>query len=154
MQNYKIKLAYDELDNVKQLFREYETFLGVNLEFQQYEDEINGLPGKYALPDGRIYVIYYQDKLAGCIALRRYDEESCEIKRLFVRPEFRGKKLGKILMETIIEMAKEQNYKFALLDTLSKLESAVAVYKKMGFVEVEAYYENPLEDVLYFRIEL
>jgi ribosomal protein S18 acetylase RimI-like enzyme len=154
MSRFTIKFAYDELDNVKQLFREYTEFLGVDLGFQQYDEEISSLPGKYALPDGRLYVIYDGEQLAGCVALRKIDDKSCEFKRLFVRPEFRGKKLGCILMEKIIADAKGLGYKIGYLDTLCTLKSAIAVYEKLGFEKIPPYYNNPLENVAYYRINL
>jgi len=151
---YEIKLAYDRLDEVRTLFKEYHKMLGVDLCFQDFEDELKTLPGKYAQPDGRLYVITLENKLAGCIGLRRYDETRCEMKRLFVRPQFRGLRLGQILAEKIIQDAKDIGYKEMVLDTLSSLESAVYMYRKMGFEEVEPYYDNPLKDVLYFKLKL
>jgi len=154
MSHFTIKLAYDELDNVKQLFREYTKYLGVDLSFQQYNEEISSLPGKYALPDGRLYVIYDGQQLAGCVALRKINDKSCEFKRLFVRPEFRGKKLGCILMEKVIEDARLIGYKTGYLDTLSTLKSAIVIYEKLGFENIPPYYDNPLENVAYYRIDI
>ena len=151
---YEIKSAYDRLDEVRTLFKEYHKMLEVDLCFQDFEEELLTLPGKYATPDGRLYVILIEGKLAGCIGLRRYDETRCEMKRLFVRPQFRGLRLGKILAEKIIQDAKDIGYEEMVLDTLSSLESAVYMYRKMGFEEVEPYYDNPLKDVLYFKIRL
>lgn len=149
-----IRSAYDDLENVKLLFNEYTAMLGVNLTFQGYDDEIKNLPGKYAIPYGRLYIAYCDNKAAGCIALRKFEEDGCEMKRLFVRPEYRHLKIGKKLVDKIIEDARELKYKYMVLDTLSNLDGAVALYKKSGFHEVEAYYENPLNNVLYFKLEL
>ncbi len=154
MSDITIKLAYDELDNVRQLFKEYTESLDVDLSFQKYDEEISGLPGKYARPDGRLYVIYYKEHLAGCVALRKIDAQSCEFKRLFVRPLFRGKKLGYILMEKVIEDARQIGYQTGYLDTLSMLKSAIAVYEKLGFENIPPYYDNPLKNVVYYRIKL
>lgn len=151
---YEIKPAYDRLDEVETLFKEYHKHLGVDLCFQNYDEELASLPGKYALPEGRLYVIYLEDKLAGCIALRRYDDTRCEMKRLFVRSQFRGLRLGQILAERIIQDAKAIGYKEMVLDTLSTLESAVTMYRRMGFQEIPPYYDNPLHDVLYFKLTL
>lgn len=148
-----IKLAYDDLENVKLLFNEYTAMLGVNLTFQGYDAEIKNLPGKYAMPSGRLYIAYCGNKAAGCIALRKFGEDGCEMKRLFVRPEYRHLKIGKKLVDKIIEDAHELKYKYMVLDTLSNLHGAVALYKKSGFHEVEAYYENPLDNVLYFKLD-
>jgi len=151
---YEIKPAYDRLDEVHTLFREYHKMLGIDLGFQNYDEELATLPGKYLPPDGRLYVIYLEDKLAGCIALRRYDATRCEMKRLFVRPQFRGLRLGRILAERIIEDAKAIGYQAMVLDTLKTLESAVTMYRRMGFEEIAPYYDNPLKDVLYFQLTL
>ncbi|MCF2672146.1 GNAT family N-acetyltransferase [Fusobacterium varium] len=149
-----IKAAYNDLENIKLLFNEYTTILGVNLTFQGYDEEIKNLPGKYALPYGRLYIAYYNNKAAGCIALRKFENDGCEMKRLFVRPEYRHLKIGKKLVDKIIEDARELKYKYMVLDTLSNLHEAVSLYRKSGFQEVEAYYENPLDNVLYFKLEL
>ena len=149
-----IKAAYNDLENIKLLFNEYTTMLGVNLTFQGYDEEIKNLPGKYALPYGRLYIAYYDNKAAGCIALRKFENDGCEMKRLFVRPEYRHLKIGKKLVDKIIEDARELKYKYMVLDTLSNLHEAVSIYRKSGFQEVEAYYENPLDNVLYFKLEL
>ena len=151
---YEIKTAYDRLDEVRTLFREYHKMLGVDLCFQNYEEELATLPGKYLPPDGRLYLIYLEGKLAGCIALRRFDETRCEMKRLFVRPQFRGLRLGQILAQRIIDDAKAIGYQAMVLDTLKSLESAVTMYRRMGFEEVAPYYDNPLNDVLYFQLTL
>ena len=149
-----IKAAYNDLENIKLLFNEYTTMLGVNLTFQGYDEEIKNLPGKYALPYGRLYIAYCNNKAAGCIALRKFENDGCEMKRLFVRPEYRHLKIGKKLVDKIIEDARELKYKYMVLDTLSNLHEAVSLYRKFGFQEVEAYYENPLDNVLYFKLEL
>lgn len=149
-----IKAAYNDLENIKLLFNEYTTMLGVNLAFQGYDEEIKNLPGKYALPYGRLYIAYYNNKAAGCIALRKFENDGCEMKRLFVRPEYRHLKIGKKLVDKIIEDARELKYKYMVLNTLSNLHEAVSLYRKSGFQEVEAYYENPLDNVLYFKLEL
>lgn len=151
---YEIKTAYDRLDEVRTLFREYHKMLGVDLCFQNYEEELASLPGKYLPPDGRLYLIYLEGKLAGCIALRRFDETRCEMKRLFVRPQFRGLRLGQILAQRLIDDAKAIGYQAMVLDTLKSLESAVTMYRRMGFEEVAPYYDNPLNDVLYFQLTL
>jgi len=148
-----VKPAYDQIDNVKVLFAEYTQMLGVNLNFQNYKQELDQLPGKYALPDGRLYIAWVEDTAAGCIALRRINDQACEMKRLYVRPEFRGFKIGQMLADQVIADARQLKYDYMLLDTLKKLESAVTLYKKLGFYEIEPYYVNPLEDVVYMRLD-
>lgn len=149
-----IKPAYDEIENIRILFTEYKQMLGVNLDFQNYEQELEQLPGKYALPDGRLYIACNDDQATGCIALRKINVENCEMKRLYVRPEFRGHKIGQMLAEQILADAAKLKYKYILLDTLTTLKSAVILYKKLGFYEIEPYYQNPLENVIYMRLEL
>lgn len=146
-----IKPAYDEIDSVRVLFKEYTQMLGVNLDFQNYERELDELPGKYALPDGRLYIACAKEKAIGCIALRRIDAAVCEMKRLYVKPEFRGHKVGQLLADRIIEDAAKLEYAYMVLDTLTKLESAVNLYRKLGFYEIEPYYKNPLQNVIYMR---
>lgn len=150
----KIIAAYDDLENIKTLFTEYTNMLGVDLAFQGFEEELKGLPGKYSLPKGRLFTAYYDNKLAGCIALRPFGENGCEMKRLFVRPEFRKCHIGEILVDKIIEDAKNIGYDYMVLDTLTTLTGAVNLYRKKGFIEIEPYYENPLENVLYFKLDL
>lgn len=149
-----IKSAYEQIESVKVLFSEYNQMLGVNLNFQNYEQELDQLPGKYALPDGRLYIAWVKNTAAGCIALRRINDRACEMKRLYVRPEFRGYQIGQMLADQIIADAIELEYKYMLLDTLTTLENAVALYKKLGFYEIEPYYQNPLENVIYMRFDL
>lgn len=152
--NIKIVNATHLVDEVRILFNEYQKSLGVDLCFQDYEMELLSLPGKYDYPDGRLYLITVDEQLAGCIALRRFDAQCCEMKRLYVRPSFRGLRLGQRLVDKIIDDAKIIGYQEMVLDTLASLESAVSLYRKLGFEEVSPYYPNPLEDVLYFKLKL
>lgn len=149
-----IKLAYDDIDMIKLLFGEYTSMLGVDLGFQNYDDELQNLPGGYALPHGRLYIAHYDDQLAGCIALRPIDNNCCEMKRLFVRPTFRGQGIGKALAEKVISDAKEMEYQAMLLDTITSLSSSIALYKKLGFYEIEPYRFNPLPNALFLRVQL
>ena len=137
------------LDDARMLFREYELFLNVDLCFQNYEDEIAYLPGKYARPSGCLILAYEGTSCAGCIAVRAIGEGLCEMKRLFVRETFRGKGLGKLLAEESVLFARQAGYATMVLDTLSRLTSAVSLYRSMGFNEIPAYYGNPLEGVIY-----
>jgi ribosomal protein S18 acetylase RimI-like enzyme len=152
--NIEIISAYDHLDDVRKLFIEYQTSLGIDLCFQNYDEELKSLPGKYALPDGRLYMITIDEEIAGCIALRRFDKTRCEMKRLYIRPQYRGHHCGQLLVEKIIQEAKIIGYEEMVLDTLSSLKSAVSLYQRNGFIEVNPYYDNPLQDVLYFKLKL
>lgn len=140
----EIREAYDDLENIKLLFEEYTRSLGIDLSFQNYAQELANLPEKYALPDGRLYIAYANGVPAGCIGLRRFDAQHCEMKRLYVRDPFRGLKLGELLAEKVINEAKAIGYQAMLLDTLSSMESARSLYKKLGFAEICPYYDSPV----------
>lgn len=109
---------------------------------------------KYGMPYGRLYLVYYDERLAGCIGLRKIDNQNCEMKRLYIRPEFRGKKLANVLVEKIIEDAKKIGYSYMLLDTLPFLQSAIHIYKEFGFYEIESYNDSPMDSSIYMRLDL
>ncbi len=152
--NLVIKPAYDDIESIKLLFNEYAQSLEVDLCFQDFKYELDTLPGKYAQPDGRLYVAYWNNHLAGCVALRRYDDTRAELKRLFIRTEFRGLGMSKKLVQHVINDAKEVGYKQILLDTLNTMKPAISLYQSFGFKEIESYYENPLEGATYFSLDL
>lgn len=154
MMSLRIESAYDKLDNIKELFNEYAAMLNLDLSFQDYEHELASLPRRYDMPNGRLYIALFDDKLAGCIGLRPLREDWCEMKRLFVRPQFRGKKVGRILVEKIIADAKSIGYKHMVLDTIPALENAVNLYKNIGFHETEPYCYNSVEGALFLRLDL
>ena len=141
----KILLAYDFSQEIKLLFSEYTDMLIEGdpsfkkyLEIQHYDDELKHLEKKYGLPYGRLYLAYYNNEVAGCIGLKKIDEKNCEMKRLYVRPKFRGKQIGEQLIEKIIKDAKEIGYSYMLLDTLPFLKGAIYLYKNMGFMKLQA----------------
>ena len=137
------------------LFREYEAWLGMDLCFQGFEAELAELPGKFAMPNGRLYLAYSDEKLAGCIALRKLDDGICEMKRLFVREGFRGEHIGIQLIEKFIEDATTLGYKKMRLDTFPpKMGKAVSLYHSHGFEPIPAYYDNPHPDVLFMELAL
>ena len=145
----------EQITEAKALFREYEAWLAMDLCFQGFEAELAALPGKYAMPDGRLYIAYVDDKLAGCIALRKLEDETCEMKRLFVRDGFRGAGIGILLIERIIADAREIGYKRMRLDTYPpKMSKAMKLYKSNGFKPIPPYYDNPHEDVLFMELAL
>jgi GNAT superfamily N-acetyltransferase len=152
--NLEIKSAYNDLELIKILFSEYAQSLEVDLCFQDFNRELDLLPGKYAQPDGRLYLAYWNNHLAGCVALRRYDQNRAELKRLFIREEFRGLGLSKHLIKRIIQDAKDIGYENIVLDTLNTMKPAIALYQSFGFKEIEAYYDNPLEGATYFSLNL
>jgi len=146
----------EQIAAARELFREYEKWLGMSLCFQGFEEELAALPGKYAPPKGRLLLAYSDDKLAGCIALRPLtDEGVCEMKRLFVRDGFRGARIGVSLIERVIEDAREIGYSKMLLDTHpERMGKAVELYRSHGFVEIPPYYENPHAGVLFMELAL
>jgi ribosomal protein S18 acetylase RimI-like enzyme len=147
--------ADEQINEARQLFREYENWLGLDLCFQGFEQELAGLPGKYAKPDGRLFLAYSDDKLAGCIAMRKLDDGICEMKRLFVRDGFRGQQIGVSLIEMLIDEARAEGYFKMRLDTFPpKMGKAVSLYESHGFRSIAPYYENPHEGVLYMELDL
>ncbi|RYU93506.1 GNAT family N-acetyltransferase [Emticicia agri] len=141
----------EDLEEIKELFREYQNFLGVSLCFQNFEEELTKLPAKYAEPEGSIFLAKVDGQSAGCVALWKLEEGICEMKRLYVRPAFQGLGLGKKLTEIILGEAKEKGYKTMKLDTLRRLESANHLYKSLQFIETKPYNYNPEGDVAYFE---
>ncbi len=145
----------EQITEAKTLFREYEAWLGMDLCFQGFEAELAALPGKYAMPDGRLYLAYSDDKLAGCIAMRKLEDGICEMKRLFVRDGFRGEKIGVQLIEKVIADAKDIGYERMRLDTYPpKMGKAVKLYLSHGFEAIPPYYDNPHEHVLFMELAL
>lgn len=136
------------------LFREYEKELDVDLCFQSFEEELATLPGKYQPPDGALFLGLVNNQTAGCVALRKLSDSVCEMKRLFVRPQFRHLGLGRVLSEQIISHARLTGYQFMYLDTLARLTDAMRLYSSLGFQETDPYYHNPLNGVVYLQLDL
>jgi ribosomal protein S18 acetylase RimI-like enzyme len=144
-----------EIETTRAIFREYETWLGLDLCFQGFESELAELPGKYALPDGRLYLAFADGELAGCGALRKIAPDICEMKRLFVRHNFRGLGIGRLLIDELINAAREAGYEKMRLDTYpEKMGKAVDLYRSYGFEEIPAYYDNPHDGVLFMELSL
>lgn len=142
------------ISQAREIFREYQVSLGIDLCFQDFEQELADLPGKYAPPQGRLYLAFIDEKLAGCIALRPFQEGMCEMKRLYVRPEFRGQYLGLLLAKEIIAEAREIGYHQMVLDTLDTMTAAQKLYRSLGFKEIEPYCFNPIDGALYMSLDL
>lgn len=143
-----------DIQQVKALFQEYQQFLGLELDFQGFAQELAALPGKYAKPAGNLYLAYQEDKVAGCIAFYPFDDGICELKRLFVRPAFAGYGIGKALMLRALQDASSAGYRFARLDSLRRLKSAGKLYPTLGFYEIEPYNKTPLDDAYYMERQL
>lgn len=159
--NVKIVPAYHYPQEIGDLFSEYTNMLIENdssfqeyLEVQHYELELEDLKVKYGLPGGRLYLALYGEKAAGCIGLKRIDDQRCEMKRLYVRPQFRGKKIGEQLVQQIIADAKKIGYSHMLLDTLPFLKSAIHIYEKLGFYIAERYNDSPMSTSIYMKLDL
>src|SRR6185436_12068065 len=145
----------DDIDNARQLFSEYSDWLQIDLCFQNFEKELANLPGEYAAPAGRLLLAYQDSELVGCVALRRIDEGVCEMKRLFLREKFRGRGLGRRLLEAIIREAKQIGYERMRLDTLPpKMNDAIALYRSYGFKDIAPYYDNPVNGAIFMELEL
>ena len=145
----------EEIESARALFREYAAGLNIDLCFQNFDQEVNGLPGNYAPPSGRLLLAKQGGQVAGCIALRSLGDGACEMKRLYVRPEFRGQGLGKKLVTTLLDAARAIGYQRMLLDTLpGKMDEAIALYRSFGFREIAPYYHNPVEGALFMELEL
>jgi putative acetyltransferase len=139
----------------RELFQEYAQSLGVNLCFQNFEQELARLPGHYAPPDGRLLLAEYDGQMAGCVALHKWEDGICEMKRLYLRPSFRGKGLGRVIAEKIIAEARNIGYQRMRLDTIGPLmKDAVEMYRKLGFREIAPYRPNPIAGAMYMELQL
>jgi putative acetyltransferase len=149
-----------QIAQARELFLEYAESLGFSLCFQNFDNELAGLPGNYAPPEGRLLLAYYEAKLAGCVALHELESDLdgirvCEMKRLYVRPQFRGKAVGRALIESVIAEARQIGYASMRLDTVEPvMKAAVTMYRRFGFREIAPYCSNPIEGALYMEFKL
>jgi len=144
----------DEIPVIKGLFEEYADSLNFELDFQDFSEELDTLPGKYASPSGSILVAKENGETFGCVAVRPLGEEICEMKRLYVKPAHRGRKVGRDLAVAIIEEARRLGYKSMRLDTVVAMKEASALYRSLGFQPIDAYCYNPLPGAMYFELKL
>jgi putative acetyltransferase len=142
--------TFADLEEIRVMLREYAAWLEIDLCFQNFEEELAGLPGEYAAPSGRLLIA----EGAGCVALRRIDDETCEMKRLYVRPERRGSGLGSSLVRAIIEEARGIGYRRMRLDTMPKMGGAQRLYESLGFRDIAAYRYNPEAGARFLELEL
>jgi putative acetyltransferase len=144
-----------QIAQARQLFLEYAQSLGFSLCFQNFDEELSGLPGDYAPPHGRLLLAEYEGQLAGCVALHKLDSGICEMKRLYLCPQFRGKGLGRRLADRIITEARQIGYQRMRLDTVEPvMKDAVAMYRKLGFKEIAPYRPNPMAGTIYMELDL
>ena len=144
----------EQIEEVRRLLREYEASLNVSLCFQGFEKELAELPGDYAPPRGRLLLAFDDGQPAGCVALRGLDDETCEMKRLYLRPGFRGRGAGRRLAAAVIEDARKLGYIRMRLDTLAAMREAKALYESLGFKRIEPYYRNPHPGTEFMELDL
>lgn len=145
----------DDLVLARELFLEYARSLDFELCFQSFDAELAGLPGKYAAPQGRLYLARVDGNVAGCIALRPLETGVCEMKRLWVRPAYRGHGVGRALCDRLVDDARQIGYRVMRLDTIgATMQKAVGLYRALGFREIPAYYDNPIPGALYLELTL
>ena len=144
-----------DLEDIRALFLEYAGSLNFELCFQSFDEELQSLPGKYAPPAGRLILCRVDGKAAGCIAVKPLEKAICEMKRLYVRPEFRGRKLGVELARRVVEDARSIGYSAMRLDTIrGYMDNAIALYATLGFREIPPYYKNPIPNAFYMELNL
>ena len=142
------------LEDVRELFAEYAASLRFSLDFQDFDRELTELPGEYSPPAGALIVAYVDGRAAGCVALRAFDPETCELKRLFVRPGHRGLGLGRKLAEAVVAVARERGYRRMRLDTVPGMETAQVLYRELGFLEIAPYRSNPIAGARFLELAL
>ena len=148
-------VSVEHIEQTRKLFLEYADSLGFSLSFQGFDEELKNLPGAYAPPGGRLLLAHHQGQEAGCVALRQLDHQICEMKRLYVRPAYRGKGVGRMLVDRVIAEARAIGYERMRLDTIeSSMQDAIALYRRRGFREIAPYRSNPIAGALYLELLL
>ena len=158
---FTIKPAYQELETIRELFKEYTAMVTAEdpayahyLELQRFESEMAHLDEKYGQPGGRLYLVQVDGQAAGCIAMKRLDDTRCEMKRLYIRPSFRGQGIARKLVKTLLADARKDGYEAMVLDTFPFLGHAVRLYQDMGFYEIPSYTHSPIDTTIFMRKDL
>ena len=144
----------EDIQHIRSLFEEYAASLDFDLDFQHFDQEVANLPGEYSEPHGCLLLARSDDHVAGCIALRKMEDGICEMKRLYVKPQFRQLGLGKMLMQAIIDQARQKGYRAMRLDTVPTMERAQALYRSFGFQEIGPYRYNLIEGAVFMELTL
>ena len=148
------RTTHDDLPALRRLFEEYAKGLGVDLAFQGFDEEVASLPGRYALPGGRLLIALHDNELAGCVAMRPLADGVCEMKRLYVRPSHRGHGIGRALVAGILHEAAGAGYRAMRLDTLPTMTEAQTLYLAVGFAPIPPYYDNPIPGAVFMELLL
>lgn len=151
---FKFITGQDMIEDIKKLFLEYSQSLEIELTFQNFKEEFSLLPGKYGPPYGTLILVLVDNKPAGCIALRKISEDICEMKRLYLRSNYRGLGIGKKLITMLIVEARKLKYSYMRLDTIPSLKAAQRLYTAFGFYEIKAYTYNPVEGAKFLELKL
>ncbi len=153
MTGYILANTDDEYKHATLLFKQYVTLLNIDLRFQNFDEELLALKIMYGKPNGGVILCEYEHKFIGCVGIRKIDNDTAELKRMYIQPAYQKKGIGKGLLDKAFELAKTLNYKAIRLDTLNYMEPAIKLYKQYGFYEIPAYYNNPNKTAIYFEIK-
>jgi carbonic anhydrase len=154
MVNYINAESEEEYTTAAGLFKEYSEWLNIDLSFQHFDEELLSLKTMYGAPNGGIVLCKIENECIGCVGLRKINDDTAELKRMFIKPSYQKQGTGRTLLDKAIELARALNYKTIRLDTLNYMTAAINLYKKHGFYEIPAYYHNPNETAVYFEIKL
>jgi len=154
MIEYIPAISPEHLAYIRDLFTEYVESLGFQLDFQDYEKELDELPGEYTPPAGRLLLALEGHLAVGCIALRKLDQKTCEMKRMYVRPEYRGRGIGRRLAEILIDEARKIGYTTMKLDSIATMKAAITLYRSLGFLDTRPYRYNPVEGATFMELHL
>jgi putative acetyltransferase len=142
------------ITQAKRLFLEYAESLDFDLCFQNFNNELNDFPSQYSPPTGNLLLSFSENEAIGCVGIQCFEKDICEMKRLYVKPEYRGKGAGKELAVSAIKSGKALGYEYMRLDTLSSMETANQLYKSLGFIEIDPYRDNPIDGAIYMELNL